>query len=311
MLVYFTEMNPQAAGGRRIRALNVAEKNSVARELCRILGGGVVPNGNPPVGEFPYRLLGNVDVMMVVTAVRGHLMGLQFGPEYRGQWDRTDPAALYAAPVVKSVGNDMGPIANNLRRLARTCDWLILWLDCDREGEAIAYEVIQVCREAKPGLDIHRANFSALTQADLTRACRDLARPNPHLAAAVDARQEIDLRIGPGSQIQLQGDQWRIYELIARHFLACVAPDAIGAESKIEVTVGDETFHATGLTVVEENWLEVYPYVKWKGTSDELPPVALYQRVKVTELVMSRGMTEPPELLSEAELIDLMDKNHI
>ncbi|EEQ97492.1 prokaryotic dna topoisomerase, putative, partial [Perkinsus marinus ATCC 50983] len=62
---------------------------------------------------------------------------------------------------------------------------------------------------------------------------------------------------GPGSQIPLQGEQWRVYELITRHFLACVAPDAIGAESKIEVTVGDEMFHATGLTVVEENWLEV------------------------------------------------------
>ncbi|KAF4753358.1 hypothetical protein FOZ63_033941, partial [Perkinsus olseni] len=83
-----------------------------------------------------------------------------------------------------------------------------------------------------------------------------------------------------------------------------------GAESRIEVAVGDETFHATGLTVVEENWLEVYPYVKWKG-STELPPVVLHQRVRVTELMMSSGTTEPPELLSEAELIDLMDKNHI
>ncbi|KAF4735817.1 hypothetical protein FOZ63_018984, partial [Perkinsus olseni] len=88
--------------------------------------------------------------------------------------------------------------------------------------------------------------------------------------------------------------------------LVCFA----GAESRIEVTVGDETFNATGLTVVEENWLEVYPYVKWKG-STELPPVVLHQRVRVTELMMSSGMTEPPELLSEAELIDLMDKNHI
>ncbi|KAF4732298.1 isopentenyl-diphosphate delta-isomerase idi1, partial [Perkinsus olseni] len=95
----------------------------------------------------------------------------------------------------------MGPVANNLRRLARTCDWLVLWLDCDREGEAIAYEVIQIAREANPRLDVYRANFSALTHADLTRACLNLARPNPHLAAAVDARQEIDLRIGKRNEV--------------------------------------------------------------------------------------------------------------
>jgi len=62
-----------------------------------------------------------------------------------------------------------------------------------------------------------------------------------------------------------------VYELVARHFLACVAKDAIGNETKIEVKIGLETFTARGLLISEYNWLEVYPYEKWSDTV--LPPL--------------------------------------
>lgn len=87
-------------------------------------------------------------------------------------------------------------MAGQLRSLSRVCDLLILWLDCDREGEAIGYEVIDVCREAKPNINVMRAHFSALIPRDIHNAMRTLTPPNPHLRDAVLARQEIDLRIG-------------------------------------------------------------------------------------------------------------------
>lgn len=73
---------------------------------------------------------------------------------------------------------------------------MFLWLDCDREGEAIAFEVINICREANPNIRIHRAKFSAITRRDLERAFENPVEPDPLQNDAVLARQEIDLRTG-------------------------------------------------------------------------------------------------------------------
>ena len=57
-------------------------------------------------------------------------------------------------------------------------------------------QVIDVCMEANPRLVVKRARFSALILRDLQRAVNNLVPPNEDDSKAVDARQEIDLRIG-------------------------------------------------------------------------------------------------------------------
>ena len=42
------------------------------------------------------------------------------------------------------------------------------------------------------------------------------------------------------SRQELGNDEWRVYELVARHFLACISKDAIGSETKIDVALGGE-----------------------------------------------------------------------
>ena len=84
----------------------------------------------------------------------------------------------------------------NLENLSKKCDVLILWLDCDREGEAIAYEVIDICRKANPKIVIKRAIFSVVEASEIKHAIENLEEPNKNLALAVDLRIELDLRIG-------------------------------------------------------------------------------------------------------------------
>jgi len=74
-----------------------------------------------------------------------------------------------------------------------------LWLDCDREGENICFEVIQNTKRNMTKMNeqqIFRARFSAITATDIQRAMNNLVYPNENEALSVDARQELDLKIG-------------------------------------------------------------------------------------------------------------------
>jgi DNA topoisomerase-3 len=181
----------------RRKVLNIAEKQSVAREIVTHLGSSVNRRtvSGQAVSDFPFNLFGR-PCEMTVTAVRGHLMELDFADGSTKSWTAVDPIVLFESPIRQSVGSGMQPIASCIAQLARQADTLVLWLDCDREGEAIAFEVVEVCMHANRNLEIFRATFSALTRSDLIRACENLTRPNPYFSQAVLARSEIDLRIG-------------------------------------------------------------------------------------------------------------------
>jgi len=57
-------------------------------------------------------------------------------------------------------------------------------------------QVIDVCTRVNPRLVVKRARFSALVRTQLERAFARLVEPDEAASKAVDARQEIDLRIG-------------------------------------------------------------------------------------------------------------------
>jgi DNA topoisomerase-3 len=108
----------------------------------------------------------------------------------------------------------------------------------------------------------------------------------------------------------LNVNEKKVYEFIARRFLACCSEDAKGMATDIEVTYGDEVFGAHGVIVLERNYLDVYPYDKWEGTT-VLPKFTLGERFEPSEAMMTEGKTSPPNYLTEADLLALMDANGI
>uniref|UniRef100_A0AAV1UJH4 DNA topoisomerase n=1 Tax=Peronospora matthiolae TaxID=2874970 RepID=A0AAV1UJH4_9STRA len=184
-----------------MKVLNVAEKPSVAKEIAAILSSGRSQrragfSKYNALFDFPYQIRGQ-QVQMVVTSVTGHMMELDFDPNVRS-WYSCDPVELFSAPVTKRIRNDetQKKIEQTLLKEAKQSQWLVLWLDCDREGENIAYEVKSICEKSNRRLRVFRSHFSALIPRDIIYAVQHLSEPNEKLSLAVDARSEIDLRIG-------------------------------------------------------------------------------------------------------------------
>ena len=124
---------------------------------------------------------------MRVTSVLGHIMGLKY-PDSCKNWQATNMESLYEIPLEKVPIENSKQVVENLRQYSRDIDHLVIWTDCDREGEAIGFDIIDVCRERKPHINVHRAHFSALTKQDIERAANNLTPPNKHLSDAVKVR---------------------------------------------------------------------------------------------------------------------------
>lgn len=60
------------------------------------------------------------------------------------------------------VSPDKQAIVDNLTAEARKVQQLVIWTDCDREGENIGAEIVKICRKSKPNIVVKRARFSAI-----------------------------------------------------------------------------------------------------------------------------------------------------
>ncbi|XP_017033829.1 DNA topoisomerase 3-alpha [Drosophila kikkawai] len=515
--VYAAQRRCCANQTREMKFLNVAEKNDAAKTIAGLLSQGAARRREGysvynKVYDFEAPVRGQ-NAKMVMTSVSGHLMQLEFPVSYRN-WRIVDPRVLFDAPVKKSVGSDYQPIKRTLEREVRGCQGLIIWTDCDREGENIGYEIIDVCRAIKPNLTVYRASFSEITTAAVRRALQQLGQPDKRQSDAVDVRSELDLRTGaaitrfqtmrlqrlfpekiadklisygscqiptlgfvaerykeveafvsepfwkirvlhtiddltvefnwarnrlfdkescenylllclsepaPRALVEsvtvkpkhkwrptpmdtvemeklgsrklklsaketmtiaeklyskgfisyprtetnqfskefelaplvqmhtghpewgafaqrvvdwgpnprngsksdqahppihptkpadnLQGNDARVYELVVRHFLACVSKDAIGSETLVHIDIAGEKFTANGLVIHERNYLDVYVYEKWNAK--QIHHYEQGQRFEPTEVSLHEGATTAPPLLTEADLIALMEKHGI
>ncbi|MGH3086737.1 MAG: DNA topoisomerase III [Rubrobacteraceae bacterium] len=108
----------------------------------------------------------------------------------------------------------------------------------------------------------------------------------------------------------LPPDEAKVYDLVARRFLAVFFPDARFENTTVVTEVRKETFLSKGRVVLQAGWRELYPGGlggKKEKEPPVLPPIETDQEWDVIKTGVKEGETKPPPRYSESALLGAME----
>ena len=105
---------------------------------------------------------------------------------------------------------------------------------------------------------------------------------------------------------KLEPAQWKLYNLIARRFLATLSDPAVIEGTKIEIDVAGEPFVASGDVLKVPGFRGVYPFGLKKD--EQLPALETGDTVDVRDMQLEAKQTEPPARYSQGKLVQEMEK---
>ena len=105
----------------------------------------------------------------------------------------------------------------------------------------------------------------------------------------------------------MDASSFRLYNLIARRFLATLSGPATVEGTKITLDIEGEAFNAKGDVLVNAGFREIYPYGLKKD--EQLPQLSVGQKIAVNETNIKHDQTKPPARYSSGRLIQEMEKN--
>jgi len=109
-------------------------------------------------------------------------------------------------------------------------------------------------------------------------------------------------------------DELKIYDLVAKRFLAVFHPEAVYERTRVETTVVDNVFRTSGRVLVEAGWKAVYGEEARQngeeedsGGDQQLPKLDQGERVDTLRVESLRKETQPPRRFTEASLLAAME----
>ncbi len=113
---------------------------------------------------------------------------------------------------------------------------------------------------------------------------------------------------------KMSSDDLKVYDLVARRFLAVFHPDAVFENTRVETTVADHVFRTRGKVLLEPGWRGVYGELadaeateSDEGKEQQLPKLERGEDVETRRVESLERETKPPRRYSDASLLAAME----
>ncbi len=105
----------------------------------------------------------------------------------------------------------------------------------------------------------------------------------------------------------LEGPKRRVYELVARRFLATFSPPMVTESTRADIEAGSESYFVRGSVVVDPGYAAVYTYAR--SADEEIPKLEEGQTLELDgEPWLLDKETQPPARISQGKLIEMMEE---
>ncbi len=101
----------------------------------------------------------------------------------------------------------------------------------------------------------------------------------------------------------------KLYDLIAKRFLACFAAYAKLSRTKLVVAAGSEKYVANGTMILDRGWLDFYEFARLDEKT--LPILQKGSKVAVTKAYLNELMTQAPRRYGKAMLIAELERRQL
>jgi DNA topoisomerase-1 len=102
--------------------------------------------------------------------------------------------------------------------------------------------------------------------------------------------------------------QKKVYDLLARHYLALFGEDALESKQSLKILIKDEQFNAQIVSLITPGFLEIAPFLK-PQYEDEIQIIG--NTIPIKEILFIQKETKPPPRYTDTSLLKLMEKNHL